>query len=480
MHQVERNAAVMQAVGFLVLILIGLAIGSLSAESPVVALLVAVVITALLIVVSILFKNGKLAIKRVVILLMFVSILLPSIKLPMGVPSVRPEFIVVLVAWGLLLLGYPATRYLIRIRRCPAYKWFGLFGFSIVLSMAYASWFKGQPLLGRDFWELAKVFLYFLICALVASQTIGPMNLKRYYKLALLVFVLSALMGFLQYIDFAGINEVVSPYYAPTQMGGLLTHGRINGTMPNPNEFGALMVLASSLALAGGLFFREQKLRMLSWVTLPVFGLAIVLTLSRSALASLFLAGTTVLFLFLRQKGLKRKSRRLLTFLLLSCVAGTFILQVIPEKTFYRYGEIATFTKATSWLARVANWKTHFSIWLESPWLGWGAGKANMGTIVDNEWLLLLRRYGVVGLAVFLGLFGSLFSGLAHIRKTNPDPSVVALSVALQSTFVGYALYMVLAGVYHSLQLMAIFLLFLGLAYSQWQPKRRIQEVPKP
>lgn len=447
-------------------------------RQPTLGFLLAIPVIAIVLGITLFFGwDGVLSLKRVVSVLIWVAILFPPLRrLPGELPDVRPEFIIVLAAWGLIFLGYFGTGYPIRLRRCPAYKWFWLFGCSIVLSMGYATWLRGLALIWRDFWELAKVFLYFLIFALVTSQNISPTDLKRYYKMALFVFVFSAVFGFFQYIDFAGINEIISPYYATTHMSGMIIHGRITGTTGYPNEFGALMTLAASLALAGGLFLKERKLRLLCWGTLPVFGLALVLTLSRSALVSLFLAGATVLFLFLRQKGLKRRFRRLLTFVLLGCVIVAFILQVMPEKAFYRYGELMTFTEATSWQARVAHWETNFSIWLESPWLGWGPAKAEMGTLADNEWLFVLRRYGVVGLTVFLCLFGSLFFGLSRVRRANSDPSVVALTVALQGTFVGYTLYMMLVCVYHSLQLMPIFLLFLGLAYSQWRPRRTIQE----
>jgi len=115
-------------------------------------------------------------------------------------------------------------------------------------------------------------------------------------------------------------------------------------------------------------------------------------------------------------------------------------------------------------------WGTQFAYWLESPWFGWGPGKFDMETIVDNEWLLLLRRYGVVGLAVFITLFGSLFSGLSTMGKKASEPAVLALSVALRATFAGYVVYMGLSVIYHSLQLMPIILLFLGLIYTQWRP----------
>ena len=112
--------------------------------------------------------------------------------------------------------------------------------------MTYAAIVKNQPIIGRDFQELIKLLLYFLIFALIANQDIKPTSLKHYYKFALVVLMFSALFGFMQYIDFAGINQILSPYYAPTQMRGLLVHGRITGTTGNPNEFGALMVLSIS------------------------------------------------------------------------------------------------------------------------------------------------------------------------------------------------------------------------------------------
>lgn len=460
--------------------LCGLAFAWFLIQRPRFGLLLAICVIALLLGVVLFFRrDGTLSFRWVPVPLLVIAILFPYIRLPDPIPDVRLELIIVLTAWGLLLLGQIATGHPIRLRWYKTYKWFLLIGLSILLSMTYAALGKGQPVIWRDFWELAKLLQYFLTFTLVAVLRISPVDMKRYYKFALVTLFLSALFGFLQYVDVAGVNQILSPYYAPTQMRGLLLHGRITGTARNPNEFGALMVLAASLALAGALFFRERRLRILCWAILPVFWLALFLTLSRSSLVALFVAGVTVLFLFLRQKGLNRRFRRMVTLVIFSCVLGVILLIMAPEKALFRFSQLGAFTEASSWQARVENWRTHFAIWTESPWLGWGPGKATMGTIVDNEWLLVLRRYGVVGLAIFLGLFGSLFLGLSRIRRGSSEPAVVALTIALQGTFAGYGLYMALASVYHSLQLMSIFLLLLGLAYSQWRPVRTVQEMPK-
>jgi len=413
--------------------------------------------------------NGVIVLKQVIPLLLTVSILFPYIRLPGPIPDVRPEFIIALIAWCLIILSSISTGKPIHLRYCNVYKWFAIFAIVIMLSITYIALVNNQMPIWRDFWEIVKLLLYFIIFVLVSSQRITHNDLRRYYKLALIVFLISACFGFLQYINFAGINELISPYYAPTQIRGLLVHGRITGTTPNPNEFGALMVLAASLALSGALVYREWKLRLFCWFSLLIYGIALLLTLSRTSLVCLFIASIIIIFLFYKEKGLKGNFKRLFPLVLLGFLIIIVLLQVLPEKALARFSELLYFTEAPSWQARVGKWKTHYDIWLGSPLFGWGPGKAEMSTIVDNEWLLILRRYGLFGLISFISLFGCLYNGLFRIGRDNPETSVIALTVALRGTLISYSLYMMLASVYHSMQLMPILLLLLGLAYSQWR-----------
>lgn len=478
-HSSENLRQYSKSLSFWLVFVVGIIMVWLALFQPMLSLILSVGLIIFFLIMMLFFGlDGIFSLRKAMPSLLIAAILLPYIRLPGSIPNVRPEFVIVFAAWGLLLLAHFTTGLPIRLKRCPPHKWFALFGLSIFMSMSYGAVVKTN-LLTRDLFEFVKLILYFLIFSLAASQTINQTAFKRYYRLALVILMFSALVGFLQYIDFAGINESVSPYYAPTQMEGLLVHGRITGTTGNPNEFGALMVLAISLAMSGALFFRESKIRLLCCLALFVYGLALVLTMSRTSLVASFLSMAFVLTLYLKQRGFKHKWRQMATLMVFGIVVGYIILQVMPEKALFRYSQLANIRGASSWVARVENWQTHFAFWKDSPWFGWGPGKATMGTIVDNEWLLLLRRYGVIGLFVFLGLFGSLFLGLSRIRKATVEPSIVAFTVALQSTFVGYVLYMALASVYHSLQLMPIFMLFLGLAYSQYRPKKRIQEVSK-
>jgi len=144
-----------------------------------------------------------------------------------------------------------------------------------------------------------------------------------------------------------------------------------------------------------------------------------------------------------------------------------FLLQIVPEKFLERIGELADIKSAASWQARLIRWKPHFEAWKESPIIGWGPAKATMETIVDNEWLLILRRYGILGCVVLFSLGASFYRGLSKILLYSQVKEAKCIAIALQATLLSYLVYMIPLSVYHSLQIMPILLVFMGIAYSQ-------------
>ena len=457
---------------YAIIISLSLLVGIFSAKSPLFGILLTILIVCFSIFIYVFFKESMLSFQRIVTPLLVASILLPPIRLPQGIPSIRIELIIILLAWMLLFLGHFAKGYPIKFHQNPVYKWFALFGLAILLSISYVTIFKGYVIIGRDFWEFGKLLEYFLIFTLVANLDISPNEMKHYYKIALVLFLCSAFFGIAQYLNLGNINATISPYYTLTQMRGLLVHKRIIGTTGNPNEFGALMVLASSLAFSGVLFFKKKTMRLFSWICLSFFVLSIVLTLSRSAIISVIIAICFIALLkypFIVRT--KRGIKRLAVIIPIMIIILLIIINIAPEKFFLRFNELENISQATSWQARVLNWKENYDLWKLSPLFGWGPGKATMTTIVDNEWLLLLRRYGLVGVIIFILWFANFYFGLSKICRSSSSAEVMALTVALQATLLAYAVYMIPAAVYHSLQLMPIFLIFLGLAYSQIRSK---------
>ena len=457
-------------------VVIAILLGYLAATNMFYGLLLALLGLGCITLVYLFFKDGRLSLDRVIIPLLIVAVLLPPIRFPAEIPAVRLELVIIIIAWILFVLGHFAAGKPLKLRWNPTNKWFFLFGACILVSTAYSALVMGYYPIGRDFWEFGKLIEYFLIFALVASLNIPPEHMRKYYIISLIIFLCSAAFGFAQYFNLFDINSWLTPYYAPTQIYGLIRAGRIVGTTPNPNEFGALMILPASLALTGALWLKDRNIKLFYWSALGVFGLAIALTLSRSALLGLLVSiFFIVLYKYILSLGFNKLLRSLVLVIPVLLIIAFIVLELAPDLFFLRIGRSMNLETDTSWQARLINWEDDLALWQQSPLLGWGPGKDTMSTIVDNEWLLLLRRYGLLGVAVFILWFVGVYRTLSHIERGTKNSYTKTFCTALQATLIAYAVYMIPAGIYHSLQLMPILLIFLGLAYTQRQSLQSTQ-----
>lgn len=99
-----------------------------------------------------------------------------------------------------------------------------------------------------------------------------------------------------------------------------------------------------------------------------------------------------------------------------------------------------------------------------SPIIGVGPGKATGGATLDNEYLLVLSRYGLLGLAAYLGIWAALgLLALRHIRAGNTNAAALAGIIA------GLLVFNLVAGSLYHLQLMGVFWPLAGVLLS-WQP----------
>ncbi len=423
----------------------------------------------------------KIVPERTIVPLLAIYILLPPVSLPGGMPDLRFGFIFVLLLW---LLYYLDSRTGSR-RAVFAWNrsmiWFALFGLSAYISITYAALVLDYRPIVQDWFELFKIIQYFLIFALIAGLDIRREEYKRIYLWSLVIFTLTVLFGFAQYFNLFDINRLIMPYYTTTQLRGLRVHRRIIGTTANPNEFAALLVMGSSLALAGFLYLKEKLVRYASIICFALFTLGTALTLSRTGLAIQIIAGAYILFchypFYLARL---KKIRGFIIVVVILILIVLLVFWLAPEKFFIRMASGLTIGGDESWQLRMGRWDEALSLWRQSPVFGWGPGKRTMSTIVDNEWLLLLRRYGVLGVTVFILWFGGMFAALVRLarslnmRRDNEDRYLKVLTIAMQAVLVSYAIYMIPSVVYHSLQLMPILMIYLGLVFSSFKNRKKV------
>ena len=395
--------------------------------------------------------------------LLLVWILVPPLRTPAAIPDIYLGFAAILAIAGVWTLRVAVAGGGMAYTS-PVVYWILAFAACIGMSLLAAA-IAGRAVSARDITELVRPFLYLGILVVAMNAKLSASSLQRLYRLLLGFLVVSALFGLAQYFNIADVNQTVSPVYAPTQMLGLLRNRRITGTTGNPNEFGALMVLASCLALSWGLFARRLRQRALSGLLLVLFTLAMLLTSSRAALIVWAVSiGLILLVLYPRWRGAGRALPAVLLIVGVAVAMG-FLL---PDELFARASSLRDLAQDSSWQVRLLKWREAVDSWRFSPLLGWGPAERTMVSTVDNEWILVLRRYGLIGLIGFTGMGLSLFASVwtRPPRKREHHPQL-ALSVALQAALIGYAVYMIPSSVYHSLQLMPILLLLVGLCASQ-------------
>ena len=439
-------------------------------QEPSIGSLLAVSVIAPLLCLTVFFERGAiLSFRRALVPMLAVAVLFPYIRLPAGMPNVRLEWVIMLTGWALIILGHLVTGHPIRLRRCPTHKWFLLFGLCILVSTTVATLVGGQSTGWRDLWEVGKPIMFLALLLLASSTSLPQTSFRRIYWSLMAVLLVSAAVGWAQFWNIFDINTCLVPLYRSSSLA--LMEGwarRIVGTTGNPNSFAALMVFAGSLALAGALWLKRRIPRLMSWGALACFSFSIVLTASRTGLIALVVACAMVLLVRYPLAFGARGAVRVALFLVPAVAFGVAITApFLPAGFKFRLADAFQPWSATSMVARIDRWQEYLSLWWQSPIFGLGPAKALVSTNVDNEFLLVLARYGIVGLAVFVGLYGSLYLSAARASRSAKTPEAQVMGVALEATIVGYIPYMALAGVYHDLQLMSITLIVLGVALSQ-------------
>lgn len=424
-------------------------------------------------------KDSSLVGNRQISILLFFAVLVPflEIEISENLPAVRLEMIITVFIWLLLLYDHFIKGKKLRLADFKNNMWFLFFGLSVVLSIAYATFILEHQPIGRDYYELLKLFIYFLIFNLVAGAKITLSELKGIYFFSLAVLLISALFGITQYFNFVNVNEWLSPIFtSDTQMDNLLNLRRITGTVPNPNEFGALMVLASSLAFSGIFTYSNNRERAFCGIAFVIYTLALFLTLSRSSFIAFCIAILFLMVLNYRRFKILFSPRFFVVSGLIIAFIFLVFVYILPEAFFERIGNLFDISQAQSWAERLIRWEANYEIWKGSPFFGWGPSKADMTTLVDNEWLMLLRRYGIIGIVMFIGLISSFYRVLQQGKTNINDEFAVSFTHALMATLSAYLVYMIAVVVYHSLQLMPIFLIMLGIVYAVGRNRENLPE----
>ncbi|WP_170158494.1 O-antigen ligase family protein [Aquisalibacillus elongatus] len=314
-----------------------------------------------------------------------------------------------------------------------------------------------------EFTEFVKLFKYIIIYTIAFSyfQIVKDYEGEKQntfnfiFSLSVILFIISLQ----QYFNVFNLNEIYIKSVAPTQFETLIDNypnPRPVGMVGNPNELGYLFVIISLLTLY---ILLKGKFR---YIYLLYFGLNVLgvfLTLSRSSLVALLVGITVLIFLMVFKNYLilnLYKFKRLIMLFTISIIilVITILFTDFQEKILWRFGALLEISNDNSWNARVDHWSENLKLLKDNVLLGVGPlSRAELKYAADNEWLLLLRSYGVIGTIYFIMLFF-----VPHINSYKTEYRALILSILLSAS-----VYMLPVAVFNSLVIMPFVLIILSI-----------------
>lgn len=417
---------------------------------------------------------------------MLSAMILPAISVHPRLPHIRVEEILLFSVFGINILLFALRGFRLgesekeqlakqkRVLRTVIWL-FSLMTVSYFISNFFGVYIKGVGHYSlRDVMELVTFFKYFLVLTLVISLDIGQSEFDFVKKSFVSGLAFLIILGWGQHLNILNMNTWLSPYFNPVHWEHLIVGNpaRILGTFDNPNFFGVFTVVTLAY-LTVWYFFKEHsgKFPVLLFILIGLVIKLEFLTISRTNLFGIAVLFTiTSIWAFLYHNRNKKVIIKIIALFLLT----VFLTVTSPPDFINRILEGTDFSTSTSYLGHVERWeKAANSMW-DSPILGWGTQKSTMTTLVDNEYALYARRYGSVGLTLYLALFLLPLSlAIKRIRtrvklygKAVPFDLPTLLNATYIAVLPSILFFTFWAGIFYNLQLMTLFSIVIGLVYN--------------
>jgi hypothetical protein len=271
----------------------------------------------------------------------------------------------------------------------------------------------------------------------VAQQLLHEQRVQRWAVGAVAVAMLAVcVIGVAQYLDLWGMRQVVREIYPPVSTPGvslpafLLGDKRATSTFAQPNWFGSFIAASVPLVFALGALLRPAARLGLALLAVPTVSLALCYSGSRGGML-----GTAFGLLVLSALRLSRRRSTAGPAVVVMLAAGAVLLApyfAAPQQREYammahRYPTSAGFVESALADPRLLGWRYYTGVFFRHPLFGDG-----MAETVDNQYLFVLVRYGLVSFIPFLFLLSRLLgTGWVAWKRHQAGTSEAIAAAAL-------------------------------------------------
>lgn len=405
-----------------------------------------------------LFISGKLHLIHFVGVLIPSIILSPSIPLP-GLPSIRIDDI--WLAFGTIVLIVLASKSKKISIVFPLYaKLYLLFIAWIAITIYISSNQEPYFYSNRDWLEVYKNIKLLVILLIGSNVKINKNRMKSLVKVLLLSLLVTSMFGFMQFFNLFNVNSWLTPYFVyKSKVYGLESLNRVVGTFGNPNVLASALLIGIAFSFSS--FLSSFKVRYL--LLLTIFFSALTTTMSRTAIVSGALLLIIIFFTVM-----SKTKKKLSTLFVVSFVpiAILLALKFAPSKFFYRMSFLNDLSSDNSSQVRISNWATIFQARTKDHIIAGTGPVSKLQITFDNEWLMLLTQYGMIGVVLFVLLFTVIYFKLGKMSSIDGGYT----NIAMRGLIIVYAISMITMPIFQQLQLMPIVILLIGLALNKNKP----------
>jgi len=387
-------------------------------------------------------KSESRFIEKLIVLIIVSSIFFP--RIPIGL-EIRFDDILALLLLPFIIL----TRPNFKINRLLVFYLLILISFSISTIHGYV--FLHVPFSFRDINELFRIFKPFLIII-----AIGYCNLQTLSSYLNSIFKIGAVLliglGFVEFFDILNFRSLFYTLYGFEHDNSA---NRIFLTAGNPNIAAALVLyymiyLLQKVLLTGDRIVSISKILFLLLVLLMTSSRTAVVVFVVVLLASLYFH--------------RKRNKFLSITIIFLCIVLAF-----PLLRYFDYLTLGfiSFSEGTnnSMLLRYQQWSEAIKLFYQSPILGWGPAKDLHTSIVDNEYFLLLRRYGIIGCALVINfLFSYIFVFMKHKKEIdNLDIRTKSIAYTSLLSLLMVAIIMITNNFFSGYQLMPLYVVMIAI-----------------
>lgn len=368
--------------------------------------------------------------------ILLILFLLPAIPL-FGKLAIRLDDLFIPALW---IWAFWAENRRLRPSRLDAALMF--IGISTLLSLLYGGMILGVQVIPGDYMEFVKLFKYW--CAF----HLGFFYLKdenSLSKVMIFATILVTIFGMCQLFNLMQVNSWLSPLYVSEihmiNLQGSILSRRITGPTGNPNMLGTMMLLVFWFGMSA-VVKRYYRI-----ILVGSSFVLILMTQSRTTLVALALG--------LLALGLAPTAKRGQRMVALG-ILGVGALVVLSGAMSY-LADLTSGMESGSLQFRLKVWSAVWDSMGKTLWLGFGPSKSLDFIDIDSEYILVLKRYGFIGLSIMIWFYFEMYKLFA-----NADSRLFR---GMKYCILGAVVCNLTNSYYYNLQVMPVLLILAGGAW---------------